>query len=87
MEQNRTVIGLSDTEDEEFSDDDDDPADLDYTTDDDENEEIQLGDDEEWVEEEVNVYSTFATSSKVISTKSNKIGVGFYYLNFLGAPD
>ena len=87
MERNRTVIGLSDTEDEEFSDGDGDPVDKDYNPADDEDEEIELDDDEEWVEEEVNLYSTFATSSKVFSTKSNKIGVGFYYLNFLGAPD
>ena len=39
------------------------------------------------MEEEVNLYSTFATSSKVLCTKSNKLGVAFYYLNALDAAE
>ena len=86
MEQRRKriIIGISDTEEEEFSDSDDDD---DYNPETDVDEVVELEEDEQWVEEEVNLYSTFASSSKVLSTKSNKIGVACYYLNILGAPE
>ena len=35
----------------------------------------------------MHLYSTFATSSKVLCTKSNKLGVAFYYLNALNAAE
>ena len=82
------TAGVGDTEEEEFSDDD--LTDEDYNPDilsAEEIEQVELEEDEEWVEEEVNLYSTFATSSKVLCTKSNKLGVAFYYLNALDAAE
>ena len=47
-------------------------------------EEIELEEDEEWVEDEI-MYSTFGKDNKVLSSKSNKIGVAFHYMNVLDA--
>ena len=50
-------------------------------------EEIGLEGDEEFCEVEEHLYSTFNTESKVFCTSSNKIGVAFFYMNSLGAPE
>ena len=87
-----TEIDLTETEDKTETDEDADVSEYNDISAQDDNEEsveeIELDDDEEWVEQEVkHMYSTFASEIDVFSTQSNKIGIAAYYLNALSAPE